>query len=417
MTGTTTHMKMMLATIMMAMALLFSAPTASAQNTSAQKSTSEQKSITERKSRISEIEQEIDYLNRQISSTQQKQKNTMEELVFIQKKVSNRKKILTEIDGQLKHQNSLIDDKNKTIAQTEGRLDTLEHYYKHLILNTYKHRDSRLWFMYIISSNNIEQGYRRWKYLKNYSNSINRQGEKIKETRELLLAQKSELLALRNETLKVQQSREKEYKNLLSEEAKSKSYAKKLSANQSKYRKQLEQKRKEAQRLNNEIKKMLAAAVKDKDNKKTTPVQKETNVKLSSGFQNNKGKLPWPVKGVVIEKFGQHDHPLFKGVKLPFNNGINISTSLNAEVAVVFDGVVKQVIAIPGYNQCVLVQHGSYFTFYCKLANVAVKVGQNVTTGQILGSLSNTQNTSTLHFELWQGTTKQNPELWLRTNR
>lgn len=411
MTRTATHTNMLIASIMMAMVLLFSAPTAFAQNTSGQNN------ITERKNRISEIEKEINYLNKQISSTQKKQKNTMEELVFIQKKVSNRKKILTEIDGQLKQQNSLIDEKNKTIRQLEGRLDTLEFYYKHLIVNTYKYRDSRLWFMYILSSDNIEQGYRRWKYLKNYSNSINRQGEKIKETRNALLAQKSELLALRNETLKVQQSREKEYRNLLSEEAKSKSYAKKLAANQSKYRKQMEQKRKEAQRLNNEIQKMLAAAVKEKGNTKTTPVQKETDVKLSSGFQNNKGKLPWPVKGVVIEKFGQHNHPLFKGVKMPFNNGINISTALNAEVSVVFDGVVKQVIAIPGYNQCVLVQHGSYFTFYCKLANVSVKVGQNVKTGQILGTLSNTQNTSTLHFELWQGTTKQNPELWLRTSR
>jgi septal ring factor EnvC (AmiA/AmiB activator) len=404
MNASNTHIKIMIAPILMAMALFFFVPTASAQN------------ISDHKNKISEIEKEIDYLNKQISSTQKKQKNTMEELVFIQKKVSNRKKILSEIDGQLKHQNALINEKDKTIRQLEGRLDTLEFYYRHLVVNTYKYRDSRLWFMYILSSDNIEQGYRRWKYLKNYSNSINRQGEKIKETRSTLLAQKSELLALRNETLKVQQSREKEYKNLLSEEAKSKSYAKKLAANQSKYRKQMEQKRKEAQRLNNEIQKMLAAAVKEKESPKTTTVQKETNIKLSSGFQNNKGKLPWPVKGVVIEKFGQHNHPLFKGVKMPFNNGINISTALNAEVSVVFDGVVKQVIAIPGYNQCVLVQHGSYFTFYCKLANVSVKVGQSLKTGDKLGTLSNTQNTSTLHFELWQGTTKQNPELWLRSN-
>ncbi len=374
-------------------------------------------SVNEHKNKISEIEKEIDYLNRQISSTQKKQKNTMEELVFIQKKVSNRKKILTEIDGQLKQQNSLIDEKNKTIRQLEGRLDTLERHYKHLIINTYKHRDSRLWFMYILSSNNIEQGYRRWKYLKNYSNSINRQGEKIKETRSALLEEKSQLMKLRSETIKVQQSREKEYKNLLSEEAKSKSYAKKLAANQSKYRKQMEQKRKEAQKLEQQLQKMLAAAVNDKGKTPQTPAQKENNIKLSSGFQNNKGKLPWPVKGVVIEKFGQHNHPLFKGVKMPFNNGINISTSLNAAVSVVFDGTVKQIIAIPGYNQCVLVQHGSYFTFYCKLANVSVKVGQNLKTGDRLGTLANTQNTSTLHFELWQGTTKQNPELWLRTNR
>ncbi len=371
-------------------------------------------SVNEHKNRINKIEQEIEYLNKQISNTQKKHKNTMEELVFIQQKVANRKKILAELDRQLSSQNNEIASKTKNITALENRLDTLEHYYKHLILNSYKHRDSRLWFMYILSSDNIEQGYRRWKYLKNYSKSINDQGAQIKQMREELIARKSELLQLRSETLKAQQSRGKEYDKLLKEESKSKSYAKTLAANQSKYRKQMEQKRKEAQRLNKEIEKMLAEAVKAKNTSIASKEQKESNIILSSNFQSNKGKLPWPVKGAIVEHFGQHNHPLFKGVKMPFNNGINISTSPGAKVQVVFDGTITRVIAIPGYNQCVLVQHGNYYTFYCKLANVSVKVGDKVKTGDTLGTLSISQNTSTLHFELWQNTTKQNPALWLR---
>lgn len=371
--------------------------------------------IDSHKKRISQIEKDIAYLNNQISSTQKKHKNTMQELVFIQKKVSNRKEILKELDRELKEQNNRITEKNNSIKILEQRLDTLEHFYKHLIVNTYKHRDSRLWFMYILASDNIEQGYRRWKYLKNYADAINKQGEEIIETKKELNIQKTELINLRAETLKSQQAREKEYNNLLKEESKSKAYAKTLSKNQTKYRKQMEQKKKEAERLNREIEKMLAAAVKEKNSPKETPASKADNIKLSSEFQNNKGKLPWPVsKGVVFEKFGQHYHPLFKGVKMPFNNGINISTSAGSQVECVFNGVVKQVIAIPGYNQCVLVQHGSYFTFYCKLANVTVKAGDKVATGQTIGTLSSSENTSTLHFELWHNTTKQDPELWLR---
>ena len=372
-------------------------------------------SVDSHKKRISQIEKDIAFLNNQISSTQKKHKNTMQELVFIQKKVSNRKEILKELDRELKEQNNEIAAKNKSIKRLEQRLDTLEHYYEHLIINTYKHRDSRLWFMYILASDNIEQGYRRWKYLKNYADAINKQGEEIIETKKELNTQKTELLNLRAETIKSQQAREKEYNNLLKEESKSKAYAKTLSKNQTKYRKQMEQKKKEAERLNREIEKMLAAAVKEKNSPKETPTAKADNIKLSSEFQNNKGKLPWPVsKGVVIEKFGQHYHPLFKGVKMPFNNGINISTSAGNQVECVFNGVVKQVIAIPGYNQCVLVQHGSYFTFYCKLAKVTVKAGDKVATGQTIGTLSSSENTSTLHFELWHNTTKQDPELWLR---
>lgn len=374
-------------------------------------------SIDSHKKRISQIEKDINYLNSQIASTQKKHKNTMQELVFIQKKVANRKELLRELDMELKEQNSQISAKNRSIEKLEQRLDTLEHYYKHLIINTYKHRDSRIWFMYILASDNIEQGYRRWKYLKNYANAINRQGEEIIETKKELNLQKGELLKLHAETLKSQQVREKEYNTLLKEESKSKAYARTLSKNQSKYRKQMEQKKKEAERLNREIQKMLAAAVKAKNSPKETPAAKADNIKLSSEFQNNKGKLPWPVSGgVIIEKFGQHYHPLFKSVKMPFNNGINISTSAGNEVKSVFNGIVKQVIAIPGYNQCVLVQHGNYFTFYCKLANVVVKAGEKVGTGEKLGTLSSSENTSTLHFELWLNTAKQNPELWLRKN-
>ena len=119
-------------------------------------------------------------------------------------------------------------------------------------------------------------------------------------------------------------------------------------------------------------------------------------------------------QGVVVEQFGVHPHPTLKNVNLPFNNGINISTRPGSSVRVVFDGVVKQVIAIPGYNQCVLVQHGQYFTFYCKLAKVGVKVGDKLSTGNAIGTLESGGSTAILHFELWNGTNKQNPELWLK---
>ena len=79
-----------------------------------------------------------------------------------------------------------------------------------------------------------------------------------------------------------------------------------------------------------------------------------------------------------------------------------------------FDGVVKQVLVMPGYNQCVLVQHGNYFTFYCKLRNVKVKSGQKVTTGQQLGVVDTINKETQLHFQVWKDTTPQNPESWLK---
>lgn len=375
-------------------------------------------SVDEHRARIEKIEGEIRLLDNQIRSTSQKQKNTLDELVFIKRKIENRESILKEIDKELKRLESAITLKNSEIRRNERELDTLEKRYGHLVLNTYKNRDTRIWFLYILSSKSIGQGYRRWEYLKDYADAINRQGEEIKSMRKEIIAQKDTLVRLKNNTVATQREREREYETLLAEQKEMERYSKQLASNQNKYRRELASKRNEVEKLNREVERLLAQAIKQQEQKSTDkedyPVFAASTAQLTADFASNKGKLPWPVdNGVVIEKFGQHYHPLFKGVKLPFNNGINISTPAGNNVRSVFHGVVSRVVIIPGYNQCVLIEHGNYFTFYCKLADVSVKVGDKVGTGDIIGTLAVSNNTSTLHFELWNKTVKQDPELWL----
>ena len=115
-----------------------------------------------------------------------------------------------------------------------------------------------------------------------------------------------------------------------------------------------------------------------------------------------------------MDHFGQHYHPVFTKVKLPFNNGINIALEKGTEVKAVFNGVVKQIVVMPGYGKCVLVQHGNYFSFYCRLGSVSVKAGDKVSTGEVIGRIDTIDNLNQLHFQIWQGTKPQNPESWLR---
>lgn len=391
------------------------------------------KEISKYKGSIKKIEQEIDFLDNQINSTAKKQKNTLEELVLIQRKVANRKRLLQEIDNEITTQSKLILKKEEELSFLKRKLDSLEVYYKRMVYNAYKNRDTKLWFMYILASENIEQGYRRWGYLKNYSKNINNQSVKIKETSNKIKEEQTKLIELKGNNLEVQKSREKEYSNLVNEENQSKKYAQSLGKKQQEYKKQLAQKRREAQRLAKEVERLIEIEIKkaqqqakEQDQQQGKVEKKEDNSanvnmlpteynKITGSFTANKGKLPWPVSsGVIVEEFGEHPHPTLKNIMLPFNNGINISTLLGEEVKVIFEGVVKQVIAIPGYNQCVLVQHGNYFTFYCKLASVNVKIGDKVKAGTVIGKLIEKNNTSELHFELWNGTKKQNPELWLK---
>ncbi|MEF9986261.1 MAG: peptidoglycan DD-metalloendopeptidase family protein [Bacteroidales bacterium] len=391
-----------------------------------------QTAIDIQKERVKRLESDIKFLDKQIELTQSQQKSTLNELILLQKKVINRRILLEELDKEINIQDKDIRHKANSIRSLEQRLDTLKHYYKRLIMSTYKSRDTRTWFLYIMASKNIEQGYRRWNYLKNYSKSISKQVEKIKNTKSEILAQQVQLMQLKSNNIKIKENREKEYLGLTKEEQHSRIYSKSLANKQKEYKAQLRKKKGEADRLNKEVERMIAEAIRQEELRKQKEAAKlanntgnkapaiepktpEADIKLSGDFTSNKGKLPWPVaQGVIIESFGEHNHPTLPNVKLPFNNGINISAPKNSYVTVIFDGVVKQIIAMPGYNQCILVQHGSYFTFYCKLGSVSVKVGDKIKIGTILGTLEDSQNTSVLHFELWNGTTKQNPEFWLK---
>lgn len=402
--------------------------------------------IEDQKKKIEKLEADISFLDSQIESVKKQKSSTLEELVLIRSKIAGRKSLIAELDRQIIRHNNSITETQRQIKVLEQRLDTLEKHYRNMVYNAYKHRDSRLWFMYIIASDNMEQGYRRWSYLKNYSKAINGQAEKIRGLKEELDTRIKELEKLRSSAIAAQASRTKEYKSLTAEEKQSQAFAKSLDSKQSQYRKELAGKRQEADRLARQVERMIAQELKKEQQrareqqradslkaakaaqlqqadtqyqashpqKAQVPASAETS-QLSGNFALNRGKLPFPVaSGVIVEKFGEHPHPTLKNVKLPFNNGINISTKPGSNVKVVFDGVVKQVIAIPGYNQCILVQHGNYFTFYCKLTTVVVKVGDKVSTGTLLGALDPMGSTATLHFELWNGTTKQDPELWLK---
>lgn len=395
------------------------------------------KEIESSKEKIKALEADISYLDKQIQTTRKQQKNTLDELVLVQTKIASRKKLLSELDVQIKGQTRDIARTRENIASLDRRLDTLEHYYRNMVYNAYKTRDTKVWFMYILASESMDQGYRRWSYLKNYSKTINSQAEKIRELKSERRLQLEQLEKMKAESLAQQNVRTKEYNKLTEEEKQGKAFAKSLDRKQNQYRQQLAKKKSEASRLAKEVERMIAAEIKRQqelarlaqkaEKEKEADPQKQTdigrkefeeysaNTKLSGSFSLNKGKLPYPVaQGVVVEKFGVHPHPTLKNVTLPFNNGINISTKPGSSVRVVFDGVVKQIVAIPGYNQCVLVQHGQYFTFYCKLAKVDVKVGTKLSTGDTIGMLESGGSTATLHFELWNGTSKQNPELWLK---
>lgn len=369
-------------------------------------------SISEQTKLREALEREINILDKQLITNKSQQKTSTKELSLIQQKITNRKKLLSQIESDIIYIGKQLRQKEEEIKQLNRELEKLKERYSHLVYSSYKNRDKTAWVLYILASKNIEQGYRRWSYLRNYSGALKTSAASIREKSAGLQKEMAKLVVLEKESLNMKKQREQEYRSLAMEEKKAKEIVTQLSKKEREFRKQITNKRREVERLNREIERILAEATKEKSNAGAKEIAAARF--LSNKFENNKGKLPWPVKeGVVIEAFGQHNHPVFKHIKLPFNNGVNISTSLNAEVVAVFDGIVKQILVMPGYNQCVLIQHGNYYTFYTKMEKVKVRTGEAVTTGEVIGILAESEGNSILHFQLWHGTDKQNPEHWI----
>lgn len=379
------------------LALMMFCPLTGAQDTSAQREQKEK------------LEKEIELINRQLSSTDSKSRSALSNYNLLSKKISNRKKLL---EASRRKEREIADQiylKQKEINSLQASCDTLAAHYDRLVLSAYKNRDSRIWYMYILASDDLSQAYRRYGYFKSLASQIQTQAAIIEEQKAELLRQKAALQEMK--TLQKRQSEEsgRELGRLTGEQKDASKLVDRLKKEKKRYQKELAAKKKQVEALDREIARIVREAMKKSPSGKT-----EIDRALATEFSKNKGLLPWPADGPVVEPFGERYHQVYKNIKLPKNNGIDIALKSGTPVCCVFDGVVKQVLVMPGYNQCVLVQHGNYFTFYCKLRNVKVKSGQKVTTGQQLGVVDTINKETQLHFQVWKDTTPQNPESWLK---
>ncbi|MDR3350634.1 MAG: peptidoglycan DD-metalloendopeptidase family protein [Prevotellaceae bacterium] len=377
-------------------------------------------SVPELNRRLKKAEEQIAYIDKLLKKNSKDQRNSLQQLDLTKQKIKSRKQLIADMDAQIHLLEADLRKKQEDITGLQTSLAELKQSYEELLYQAYKNHDRRLWLMFVLSSDDVGLAYRRWRYFKNYSEYINEQALKIQQiSNELnveiqsLNTQKSELAAQRN-------AREKEISTLQKDEADALSITKKLAGQEKELTRRLADQRQAVQRINKQIEKIIADQAKqDQRRRKATPNLPEADRILSASFENNQGQLPWPVhKGVVTAQFGEHYHPVYKNLKLPQNFGVHISTEENSQALCVFDGVVRRVFFIPAQHNCVMVQHGEYYTIYCNLSSVNVKVNDKIARGQPLGAIFTADNTI-LDFQIWRMKDKPepeklNPELWLK---
>lgn len=351
-----------------------------------------------------------------LSETAQERKASLGQLRAINRQIQVRASLIKSITAELGLINGEISDLSIVVNSLQNDLINLKKEYALMIYGAYRANRGFNKLTFLFSSQTFNQLFLRLKYLEQYSNARQTQVEQIEKVAEMLGLQKVDLELKKVEQNSLLSSKVKENKNLLALKTKQSEVVTQLSNREKELKRELT-KRKDAvfkldRLIADIVKKEIEKTSKGKSTDKIT-LTVET-AKLSSSFEGNKNKLPWPVKsGFISGRFGKHPHPVLKNIQVE-NQGINIQTKKNEAVQSIFDGMVATVAFVPGMNSVVIVQHGDYYTLYARLKSVDVKKGQLLKANEKVGEIyTDKDGVSELQFQVWKNNVKLNPERWI----
>ena len=353
-----------------------------------------------------------------LSQTTTKKKATLGELKALNRQIQVRTRFIGTISQEISMLDEEISDKSLVVDALQDDLKELKEEYAEMIYNAYKANRGFNKLTFLFSAKTFNQLLLRMKYLEQYSEARKIQVQNIEEVSEVLTQEKIDLETKKMEQSSLLKSKLKENKDLVTVKTRKNKVFSQLSKREKELRKELASRKKSMDDLNT-----LIAEIIKKEIEKTSGGKSKTKVSLtpeaallSSSFEGNKNRLPWPVEhGFVSAKFGKHPHPVLKNI-MTENPGVDIQTEKQAEVRAVFDGEVSSVAFVPGMNTVVIVKHGDYLTLYARLKNINPNIerGYTIKAKESIGEVFTDNNDNTeVHFEVWKNFDKLNPERWL----
>jgi len=367
-----------------------------------------------------ELRNEITRINELRISNQKKQRSVLGQVEDLNQQIKSTEDLIKLTNQQANLLTREISTNTNKIGQLRKELEKLKEDYARMIEKSYKSKSQQSRVMFLLSSKNFLQAYKRLQYMKQYTNYRKQQGDEIKaNTKELqelnarLVRQKEQKDKLIAENRKTRAELEKNRKSQQTLMAT-------IRQREGEFASQIKSKQQEIDEIDRAIDRMIRESI-AKANKESGSTSRSTYKltpaaeALAADFNNNKGKLPWPVQsGVVTMKFGKQPHPVVKSVMVN-NNGVRIDTDKGGKARAVFNGTVSEVQAVKGANQAVMVRHGDYITIYNNLEKVYVKRGDKVVTEQEIGEVATSKSTgkTTLHFLLYKNDQKMDPAAWI----
>ena len=363
------------------------------------------------------LKNEILEINSLLINNSKKKKNAFNDLESLTYKINKTETLIKLTNDQINLLNFEVEKNEDKIDKLNVEIIAARKDYSDMIFNSYKSRLKENRLMFLLSAENFLQAFKRSQYFEQFSKNRKEMAlsiqikvgtvKKIIDTLKTKISEKDSLINFNLSEKKILSNEKKEQNNLI----------RSLRKRESAYKKQINDKQRQASLLNKEIDRLIKEAIKESNKNSSlstfslTPEAKA----LAESFSKNKGKLPWPVeRGVIIQKFGLQSHPVVKTTKIK-SNGIVIATTKNANIRSVFNGKVLSILKFKGSNLTVLIQHGNYISVYKNLSKVYVNKGQNVESFDIIGEVfsSNSESKTTLQFSIFNNTTALDPYLWI----
>ena len=399
-------------------------------------SQTDQEKLEQRKAQIQE---EIRAQERLLESQNSKQKSVVTVIAQQTEKIKLREKLIFTTEKQSKLLKNDMYLNQLSINKLNRELVVLMEDYTRMIVKSYKSRSEQSRAMFLLSSENFLQAYKRAQYMKQYASYRKMQGEEIKTKSAQLLTFNSKLEVQKTEKQKLIEEQEKERLKLEQDKKEQEILVNSIKKEKKKTLAEIKKKQQESRAIDRQIDKLIREAIIEA-NKKAAEANRKANPKkvvtaaetkaietstkiiltpeakiIADNFKANRGKLPWPVeKGTVYSGFGDQPHPIYKTLTV-HNSGVDIATEDGSNARAVFGGIVTKVIVLSPVNKAVFIQHGDYFTVYQNLSSVNVSKGDKVSIKQSLGRIRTNGDSgkTILKFMILQNTTPNNPSSWL----
>ena len=387
--------------------------------------------------RKAQILKEIRINEELLKGMKSKEKSVTNQIVIQNNKIKLKEQLINTTERQTRLLNDDIYRTQLQINQLRRELEDLQKDYADMIVKSYKSRSEQSRAMFLLSSENFLQAYKRAQYMKQYASYRKSQGVEIRSKTDKLSQYVQQISGQKKEKEILLKENQKERLALVEEKKTHEQLFNSIKKDKKKITAEIKKKQSETRAIDRQIDNLLRAAIAAANKKaaaanaKANPGTSAAKTKataasakivltpegkvIADNFRANKGRLPWPVeRGVVTLGYGDQAHPVHRSLVV-HNSGVEITTDAGASARAVFGGEVTSVIVLSPVNKAVMIQHGDFFTVYQNLSSVSVSKGDKVSIKQSIGKIRTNGDTgkTVIKFTISQNTTYTNPAAWL----